>query len=75
MNTNGMANDDIIKTYFQQNNVIVDHQIKSYNYFVETIIPQIISQFFPVVIPFNDDFMCHQKIKLDINNINVGKPS
>ena len=74
MNTNGIVTDDIIKTYFQQNNVIVDHQIKSYNYFVETIIPQIISQFFPVVIPFNDDSCVIKEVKLDINNINVGKP-
>ena len=50
-----MTTDDIIKTYFNKKNAIVDHQIKSYNFYVDTIFPQIISQFFPVVITFNDD--------------------
>ena len=66
--------DDIIKTYFNQKNVIVDHQIKSYNYFVDTLIPQIISQFFPVIISFNDDTCVIKEVKLDISNIRVGKP-
>lgn len=69
-----MTTDDIIKTYFSKKNVIVDHQIRSYNYYVDTIIPQIISQFFPVVIPFNDDSCVIKEVKLDINNIRVGKP-
>ena len=69
-----MDTDDIIKSYFNQKNVIVDHQIKSYDYFVDTIFPQIISQFFPVVIPFNDENCVIKEVKLDINNIRVGKP-
>ena len=69
-----ISTDDIIKTYFNQKNVIVDHQIKSYNYYVDTIIPQIISQFFPVTIPFNDDNCVIKEVKLDINNIRIGKP-
>ena len=69
-----MTTDDIIKTYFNKKNAIVDHQIKSYNFYVDTIFPQIISQFFPVVIPFNDDSCVIKEVKLDINNIRVGKP-
>ena len=66
--------DDIIKTYFNKKNVIVNHQINSYNYYVDTIIPQIISQFFPVVIPFNDDECVVKEVKLNVNNIRIGKP-
>ena len=69
-----MSTDNIIKTYFNQKNIIVDHQIKSYNYYVDTIIPQIISQFFPVVVSFNDDNCVIKEVKLDISNIRVGKP-
>ena len=66
--------DDIIKTYFNKKNVIVNHQINSYNYYVDTIIPQVISQFFPVVIPFNDDECVVKEVKLNVNNIRIGKP-
>ena len=69
-----MSTDDIIKNYFQQKNVIVDHQIQSYNYYVDTILPQIISQFFPVVIPFYDDNCVIKEVRLDITNIRIGKP-
>ena len=69
-----MCNDEIIKTYFNRKNVIVDHQINSYNYYVDTLIPQIISQFFPVIIPFKDDNCVIKEVKLDVSNIRVGKP-
>ena len=69
-----MTTDDIIKKYFSQKNIIVDHQIRSYNYFVDNIIPQIISQFFPVTMSYNDESSVIKQIKLDIKNLRVGKP-
>ena len=50
-----MDTDGIIKTYYNKKNSIVNHQIRSYDYYVETIIPQIITQYFPVVVNFNED--------------------
>ena len=49
-----LKTDEIIDTYFKGNNKLVEHQINSYNYFVEDILPQIISQYFPVSVPFSD---------------------
>ena len=38
--------DDIIQKYFEQKNILVNHQIESYNYYVDEIIPKIINQYF-----------------------------
>ena len=45
--------DEIIKAYFKQNNIIIKHQIDSFNYFIEDIIPNILSQFFPIQMNYN----------------------
>ena len=44
----------IIDKYFQQTNILVNHQIDSYNDFIDTILPKLISQFFPLTISFSD---------------------
>ena len=53
-----MIDDDCIKTlihkYFQQKNILENHQIESYDDFIDNIFPSILSQFFPIVIVFND---------------------
>ena len=46
--------DEIIKAYFKQNNIIIKHQIDSFNYFIEDIIPNILSQFFPIQMNYKD---------------------
>ena len=46
--------DGIIQSYFNKKNIIVDHQINSYNFYIDSIIPKIISQYFPVKATFND---------------------
>ena len=66
--------DDIIQKYFEQKNILVNHQIESYNYYVDEIIPKIINQYFPVLINFNDSSYTIQNIKLSINKLQVGKP-
>ena len=69
-----LKTDDIIDTYFKGNNKLVEHQIEFYNYFVDDILPQIISQYFPVSVPFNDDSNCVIKnIELNVKNMKVGK--
>lgn len=37
----------IIHSYFQQNNILIQHQIESYDDFIDNIIPNILNQFFP----------------------------
>ena len=66
--------DKIIQKYFEQKNILVNHQIDSYNYFVDVIIPKIINQYFPVVINFNDSECKIHKIKLSIKKLDIGKP-
>tara|TARA_B100001094_G_scaffold147047_1_gene142392 strand:+ start:1798 stop:5247 length:3450 start_codon:yes stop_codon:yes gene_type:complete len=66
--------DEIIHTYFKGNNKLVEHQINSYNYFVDDILPQIISQYFPVPVPFTDTNCMINKIELGVKNMKVGKP-
>ena len=66
--------DAIIKSYFNEKNIIVDHQISSYNYYVDEIIPLILSQYFPVTINFNDENCAIRKIELNVKNLKIGKP-
>ena len=69
-----MDTDGIIKTYYNKKNSIVNHQIRSYDYYVETIIPQIITQYFPVVVNFNEDTCVIKEVSLDVNEMRIGKP-
>ena len=62
----------IIDTIFKKKNALISHQIESYNYYVETIIPQILSQCFPIIVEFNETII--RKVTLKINNIHIGKP-
>ena len=67
--------DDIIKSYFDRDNVLIAHQINSYNYYMDTIIPSIISQYFPIEINFNDPQLAitpGQSIVFYVNNKLVG---
>ena len=66
--------DSIIDSYFKQNNIIIAHQINSYNYYVDDIIPQILADKFPVSINFNDNNCSIRKIELGVKNVRVNKP-
>jgi len=68
----GLNIDEIIKCYFNQKNILVNHQIKSYNEFIEKILPNIISNYFPIEMVFNGNKI--NKIIVNISNINIGKP-
>ena len=65
----------IIDKYFQQNNILVNHQIDSYNDFIDTILPKLISQFFPLTISFNDQSDGGiQEIEINVLNNKIEKP-
>ena len=68
-NTNA---DSISDKFFERKNILIDHQISSYNYYVDTIFPQILNQCFPIIIDFQNNKV--KKIKLSVKNINIGKP-
>ena len=67
-----LAIDEIIKCYFNQKNILVKHQLDSYNEFIENILPNIISNYFPIEMDFDSDKI--KNIKLNIINITIGKP-
>ena len=64
--------DEIIKCYFKRSNILVNHQLKSYNEYVEKILPNIISNYFPINMTFETEKV--KKITINIININIGKP-
>ena len=64
----------IIKEYFKQNNVIINHQIESFNNYVDEIIPNILNQSFPVVLNFTNSDTPIETIELHIEKLNITKP-
>ena len=66
--------DEITRLYFEQNDILIKHQIDSYNDYIDNIIPNILSQFFPITININNDSLNIHSIKLDINKLIKGKP-
>ena len=67
--------DGLIQEYFNQTNILINHQINSYNYYVDEIIPKIIRQYFPVYINFSDNNSCEiEEIELSVQNLKIGEP-
>lgn len=64
----------IIQCYFKDKNILVNHQIESYNDFIDNIIPNILSQFFPLSIDFNDSQTDVHNITLHIKHISIEQP-
>ena len=67
-----ISTDNIIDSYFDRKNILVKHQIESFDNLIDNIIPNIFSQFFPIELEFSDNII--KKISLKITNINVGQP-
>ena len=63
----------IIGTYFQKKNILTDHQISSYNDLIDNILPNILSQFFPINVEQADNIF--KSIVLNIINIKIVKPT
>ena len=64
----------LIHKYFQRENILVNHQIESYNDYMDNILPNILSQYFPLVINFNDKVSTIKSISLKIKNMNIESP-
>jgi len=63
---------DIIKLYFQKSNVLTSHQISSYNTLIDDILPNILSQFFPLIVTPVDGIF--KSVILNIDKIHVRNP-
>ena len=46
--------DTLLTKYFEREKILVNHQIESFNDLIDTILPTIISQSFPLTIKFHD---------------------
>jgi DNA-directed RNA polymerase II subunit RPB2 len=64
--------DELITSFFNQKKILVRHQIESYDDYIENIIPNIFSQFFPLTIESKDDNSIIHNIKLSVDNIIIG---
>jgi len=62
-----LSTDEIIRTYFEQNDILVKHQIESYNDYIDNIIPNILSQFSPIEVNINSDKI--NFIKIDVEGL------
>ena len=43
----------VIKQYFKETNILLNHQLSSFNYFINTLIPQISKQYNPIQLNYN----------------------
>ena len=66
--------DELIQLYFDQKNILINHQINSYNYYVDVIIPKIIKQYFPVFVNFTDSSSSIEEIELSVQKLRIGEP-
>ena len=69
--------ENIINKYFKEDNVLTNHQIESYNDFIDNILPKIISQYFPLDLEFNDNTKDSSKIKhirINVENVSIETP-
>ena len=64
---------NIIDKYFEQENILTAHQISSYDNFIDVIFPQIISQFFPINLEFNEESKI-RKLSLDVKDLSINPP-
>ena len=73
-----MIDDKCIQTllnqYFSQQNILVNHQILSYNDYIDNILPNILKQNSPIIANINNDAINVVKIYLDIHSINIELP-
>ena len=64
--------DEIIDMYFKRNNILVKHQIESFDNLIDNIIPNIFNQYFPIELEFKDNII--KNISLKIVNITTCQP-
>ena len=64
--------DHIIHKYFTRENILVNHQIESYDDLIDNILPRIISNIFPINVPVKNSDI--KEIELSVNNIRLERP-
>ena len=64
----------IIKKYFERENILENHQIDSYDNFIDFVVPSILSDKFPIVSVFNDKDRNINKVEIELNSLNIEKP-
>jgi DNA-directed RNA polymerase II subunit RPB2 len=64
---------NIINKYFEQNNILTQHQISSYDNFIDVIFPKILSQFFPIELHFKENTKI-KSIKMNLKNLSINPP-
>ena len=69
-----LSTDKIIREYFKQKDILVKHQLESYNDYIDNIIPNILSQFFPISIDINNENINVHKIEICYENYSIGNP-
>jgi len=62
----------VISSYFKQEHIITQHQIGSYNNYIDNVFPAMITQFFPMRINFSDKGITG--IIIDIRNMRPSVP-
>jgi DNA-directed RNA polymerase beta subunit len=61
----------IIRDYFSQSNILIEHQIESYNDFIDNIIPNLLNQYFPMILNIQNKVY---SIKIELLKFHVEKP-
>lgn len=63
----------IIKEYFSRDNILLSHQIESYNDLIDNILPEIVSNIFPIKINIKKSDI--ESIEFLIKNIRLERPT
>lgn len=63
----------IIQEYFSRDNILLNHQIDSFNDLIDNILPDIISNIFPIKINIKKSDI--DSIEFSINNIRLERPT
>jgi len=64
--------DHIIHEYFTRTNVLINHQIQSYDDLIDNVLPKIISNIFPISVSVKNSEI--NKIELYVKNIKLERP-
>ena len=66
--------DTLLTKYFERENILVNHQIESFNDFIDTILPTIISQSFPLTIKFHDKTLNIHELTMYVTSMDTENP-
>jgi len=64
--------DHIIQEYFSRDNLLINHQIESYNDLIDNILPNIISNVFPISVNVKNSDI--NSIELSVQNLRIERP-